>query len=251
VYIDVEKEDDRLVEMHTKNWLRLGVMLKTHRMRVEQELGKGSWTRWALENLKMIKPTRLRQVLSLPEVKNYVNQYSFMGIDRVHRFKKVVVKFLGTDEKKNEFKEIAHRFGWVKVHQLSTDAEKAESCKAVDKICDYVYASESLASVEYDRDLLMNAIETRCKFGKQALKEFKAMESKQERDDYLKQMIVNGSGSVSDVKRDVKLLSFQTLIARLVESVEAMRNGTIVADKLDKSFVQQGLDSLMYLIEMN
>jgi hypothetical protein len=247
MYNVLEQKDKNLIEIRTNNWLELGKIVLKHRERVEKELGKGSWTRWALTNLKVIGETRLRYIQSLPFLEGIARKYDFMGIDRVHRFQQVLLKSVVNDEKKKEFKEIRVRFGLVEANMFSTDAEKNECCKTVDKICDFVYTREALDSVEYDKNLLISAVETRCNLGKQVTEELKAMKSASERNGYLSEMIRNKSPNPEQITCEAKRESLQVLIAKIIETVDVIKSGEKNLEKLDKTLVEEGLESLVYL----
>ena len=165
-----------------------------------------------------------------------------MGVDRYHRFLQVA-RICINRKMKDYFLWMVDVFSFKQVHQLSTDEDKKDSCESADKICDLFYAKDNLGNIEYDDNLLIIAIEVRCKFQKQTIEKLQMMSSKEERDAHLLKMIDTGSAGLV-VNNGKKQTSLQVLLSKMNETLKEYFDRDEFPSGITKYFVRQCIGNL-------
>jgi hypothetical protein len=232
IYVEVEKieqaykqfkrVDKNLVEIRTRNWLNLGLMLIIHRKKVESAGHK--WTEWVPEKLPFLKPRRRQMAEKLAENPSTAARFLYMGIDRLDEF----FHKIQTYHHDPDFKIVTKRYGLFLKTPPETDEERAEKNKIADKIIEFFKFKGQTNNVSVNKDLLMDVIDSGVKFQKSAYEHVTklAAANPTAADEYLLTALAIGSPPTTRTSTQ-PTASINIILARLIESVEGFQRNNI------------------------
>lgn len=210
-----EAVNKNLIEIRTKNWLKLGIMLNLHRKKVEA--ASHIWSEWAVEHFPFLKQRRREMAMELDNFGSKVENYLYMGIDRLYD----LFHKLNNYQTDPDFKLIAKRFGYMFKITPETEETKADKNRNADKIRGFFKFKEHMKNVPFDRELLLDVIEAGGMFGKSDYDHFKKLNSSpQAIDEYLLKTLCNGGTPKGRSIKPAAKDSIQVILAMLIETVD-------------------------------
>lgn len=229
--------DKGLMEVRVWFWRKLGDALREHKKHVLKAGYK--WEAWAVEHFRNIGVTRRQQCMVISRYGDSLEKYYFIGFDRIYYFANTMVR----SQKDPELKEIARRFGInLKIERKNIDHRKYMF--VLDKMKEYFSFKLKMKGTQYDKDLVLSAIDTGVSFAKS---DYESLKNNQiDKSEYLMAMILNCGSPKSKVGSDKKESTI-VLLAKLSENIDVYISNNKIPQYLSKGTVRCALLKLAYL----
>jgi len=209
--------DRNLIEIRTRNWIELGRLLNIHRKKVEA--AGFQWSVWAVDHFPFLKQRRREMAMELANFGPRVESYLYMGIDRLYDLLHKLQNFRG----KSDFDRVAKRFGYIFKIQEETEETKADKNKQADKIREFFKFSDELKNVPFDKDLLMDVIESGSTFKPKDYDFLKTKShSPNEVNEFLLKTLSDGQTPTGRPPSQTSKKSIHVILAMLIQSVDKM-----------------------------
>lgn len=238
----IEKTSRSLTEIKTAEWAQLGHMLINHRKHVEAE--GFIWTPYAIEEFPWLKERRRQQCMALAEFGDRVRPYYFMGIDRIYDLFNKLIHHLNDPD----FNHIRIRYAYIFDPAMKSLPEKEDVKVKSDVIRDFFKFRNQVKRNDYDKDLVFDALEAGCTFGK---KDYEYLNQPSVTPDdidlYLLKMMVAASSPASHKSSSNSRIRIQIILTMLLQTVQGYNAENIIPEFLSVGFLDTVIEALTTL----
>jgi hypothetical protein len=229
--------DKGLMDVRVRFWRKLGDALREHKKHVLKARYK--WEAWAAEHFRAIGGTRRQQCMLISRYGNSLEKYYYLGFDRIYYFANTMVR----SQKDPELKEIANRFG-INFNIERKNIDHRKFMLALDKMKEYFSFKLKMKGIQYDKKLVLDAIDTGVSFSKL---DYEALKNNQiDQSEYLMAMILNCGSPKSKAGSDKKESTI-VLLAKLSENLDVYISNNTIPQYLSKGTVRRVLLKLAHL----
>jgi hypothetical protein len=243
-YNTIDSDHASVIEIRAEQWMRLGAKLNEHQKHVEAE--GLNWTKWAIEHFRFIGERRRQQAMFLGGIgiEKLKNQL-YMGFDRLYLLWSTLFDY----HREPDLTEILKTFGFS--DKPTPDENEQEILKtAADHVSEFYKFKRNNSQVQYDRDLLIAAIISGCKFSGPDFKKIsEIVKQNQPVDGYLLEKLATGSGGSNKSINRGSRESIFLLLAKIIQSIDIYMSTNSVPPFLSKELVGTCHNRLTWLVE--
>lgn len=214
-YDKIEKKNCNLTEIKTADWAQLGQLLINHRKHVEAE--GFIWTPYAVEEFPWLKERRRQQCMALAGWGDIVKPYYHMGLDRIYYLFNKLIHYHSDPD----FDYIRSRYAYIFDPAMTSLPEKEDVKVKADVIRNGLKFKHQVKRNDYDKDLVFDALEAGCTFGK---KDYEYLNQPSVTPDdidlYLLKMMVTAGSPASHKSSSSSRISIQNILSMLLQTVQ-------------------------------
>ena len=230
-----------LVEIKTQNWINIGNMLIEHRKYVEKS--GHVWTVWAFEHFPYLRKRRREMIMEAGTFGDRVFPYLYMGIDRLYDFFHKLITY----QNHPDYKTVTAKFNIFRKDTPESEETKAMFNEKADMIREFFKFVGKITNKTYNRDLLLDVIETGVTFRENDYEELNKSKTQESFDLYLKNMLANGSSPSSQSTAPKANESLNSLLSKVIQTIRGYQASQNYPKVIAKSLVASSINLLTNL----